>query len=169
MPPYKGFTLVELMTTLVISTTLISVAIPNFNSLYDHYRADSYIRVIQQTLHLARNSAINYGTRVTVCPMIEKQCSNDWRVGITVFVDSGVSNIIDNTDEVLIKTNAFPRDDFITYNRSAVRFQADGLASGTNGTLKYCPSNIKSEYSKAVIINQSGRVRFSKEKVIECN
>ncbi|MPY20997.1 prepilin-type N-terminal cleavage/methylation domain-containing protein [Shewanella psychropiezotolerans] len=168
MKKNNGFTLVELMTTLVISTTLISIAVPNFNSLYAHYRADSSIRVIQQTLQMARNSAISYGVRVTVCPIIENQCSDDWTIGITVFIDSGASNVIDGQDEVLMKTASFYHEDFVTYNRSAIRFQADGLASGTNGTLKYCPSSTRSEYSKAVIINQSGRIRFSKAAIIEC-
>ncbi len=164
-----GFTLIELMMTLVVSTTLISIAVPNLSSLYEYYRADSSIRIIQQTLQLARNSAISYGIRVTVCPLIENQCTDNWNLGLAVFIDSGSPNVIDNNDEVLIKTNAFYHDDFIVYNRTAIRFQADGLASGTNGTLKYCPSSVKSEYSKAVIINQSGRVRFSKAKVIECD
>ncbi|AQS37529.1 prepilin-type N-terminal cleavage/methylation domain-containing protein [Shewanella psychrophila] len=164
----NGFTLIELMTTLVVSTTLISIAVPNFNSLYEHYRADSSIRVIQQTLQLARNTAINYGVRVTVCPIVENQCSDDWTIGITAFIDSGAGNVIDGQDEILIKTASFYHDDFVTYNRSAIRFQTDGLASGTNGTLKYCPSSTMNEYSKAVIINQSGRIRFSKANIIEC-
>ncbi|BAJ00984.1 GspH/FimT family pseudopilin [Shewanella violacea] len=165
----NGFTLIELMTTLVISTSLVSIVVPNFHSLYEHYRADSSIRVIQQTLQLARNTAINYGVRVTVCPVIKNKCSHDWSIGITVFIDSGASNIIDNQDEILFKTASFYHGDFVTYNRTAIRFQADGLASGTNGTLKYCPSSILSEYSKAVIINQSGRIRFSKADTIECS
>lgn len=165
----KGFTLVELMTTLVVSTTLISIAVPNFNSLYDHYRADSAIRIIQQSLQFARNSAISYGTRVTACPVLGNQCTSNWKLGITIFIDSGESNVIDANDEILIKTSPFHQKDFISYNRRAVRFQADGLASGTNGTLKYCPSSVKNQYSRAVIVNQSGRVKFSKGKVIECN
>ncbi|SQH75673.1 Prepilin-type N-terminal cleavage/methylation domain-containing protein [Shewanella benthica] len=164
----NGFTLVELMTILVISTSLISIAVPNFNSLYDHFRADSSIRVIQQTLQMARNTAISYGVRVTVCPITENECSEDWTIGITVFIDSGASNVIDGQDEILFKTARFYHNDFVTYNRSAIRFQADGLASGTNGTLKYCPSSTMSQYSKAVIINQSGRIRFSKADIIEC-
>ncbi len=165
----NGFTLVELMITLVVSTVLISITVPNFNSLYEHYRADSSIRVIQQTLQMARNIAINYGIRVTVCPIIKNECSDDWTIGITVFIDSGVSNVIDGQDEIMIKTGRFHQGDFVTYNRGAIRFQIDGLASGTNGTLKYCPSSTTSQYSKAVIINQSGRIRFSKANIIECS
>ncbi len=165
----NGFTLIELMITLVLSTILISIVMPNFNSLYEHYRADSSIRVIQQTLQMARNTAISYGARVTVCPITENECSDDWTIGITVFIDSGVSNVIDGQDKILIKTSRFYQNDFVTYNRSAIRFQADGLASGTNGTLTYCPSSTISQYSKAIIINQSGRIRFSKKNIIECS
>lgn len=168
METNKGFTLVELMTTLVVSTTLISIAVPNFNSLYDHYRADSAIRNIQQTLQLARNSAISYGVRVTICPVIENQCNEDWKLGLTVFTDSGERNTIDGTDLIISQSSPFEEKDTVVYNRAAIRFQPDGLASGTNGTLKYCPTTPESQYSKAVIINQAGRVRFSKEKNISC-
>jgi len=168
MKTIKGFTLIELMTTLVVSTTLISIAAPNFNSLYDHYRADSSIRNIQQTLQLARNSAISYGVRVTTCPVVENRCNEDWGLGLTVFTDSGERNTLDGTDLIISQTSPFEEKDTVIYNRAAIRFQPDGLASGTNGTLKYCPTTPDSQYSRAVIVNQAGRVRFSREEDISC-
>lgn len=169
MKTHAGFTLIELMTTLVVSTTLISIAIPSLSSLYQAYRADSAIRTIQSTLQLARNSAISYGSRVTACPLLEGACTQDWRIGITIFIDRGDPNTIDGSDQVLMTTDRFHQGDFVTYNRSAVRFQPDGLASGTNGTLRYCPSSVSSEHSKAVIVNQAGKIRFSKDSNIRCN
>lgn len=164
-----GFSLVECMTTLVISTILISVGVPQFQSIDEYFRADSAIRRVQQTLQFARNHAINYSSRVTVCPITEGKCSKDWKIGLTIFTDLGESNQIDGTDAIIFNTGPFDTRDFITYNRQAVRFQPTGLASGTNGTLKYCPSTQNSEHAKAVIVNQAGRVRFSTKKVIICD
>ncbi|NRB25264.1 GspH/FimT family pseudopilin [Shewanella sp.] len=164
----NGFTLVELMTTLVVSTTLISIAAPNFSSLYQHYRADSAIRVIQQTLQMARNTAISYGVRVTTCPLVDNRCNDNWSLGLTVFTDSGERYIVDGTDLIIYQTSPFKDEDTVIYNRAAIRFQPDGLASGTNGTLKYCPTTPDSQYSRAVIINQAGRVRFSTKEGISC-
>lgn len=164
-----GFTLIELMITLVVATILIVIAVPSLSQLYEAQRAQAAIRVIQQTLQYARNAAISFGVRVTVCPITSDSCSKDWRLGLTVFTDSGDKNRIDNTDKILLQTSPFNPQDIVSYNRSAVRFHPDGLASGSNGTLRYCPSSPTSPYSKAVIVNQAGRVRFSQANQIECS
>lgn len=169
MKYYYGFTLVELMTTLVVATTLISIAVPNLSSLYEAQRANSSIRVIQQTLQFGRNAAISYGVSVTVCPVKDNQCDSNWGNGLTVFTDSGDRNQLDGNDAILLQTSPFNSKDIVSYNRSAVRFQPDGLASGTNGTLRYCPNSANSPNSKAVIVNQAGRVRFSNQKTIYCS
>lgn len=169
--PHKttGSTLIELMVTLVVATILIVIGVPSLHQLYEAQRAQSAIRVIQQTLQYARNAAINFGVRVTVCPITSDSCSKDWRLGLTVFTDSGDKNRIDDTDKILLQTSPFNPKDIVSYNRSAVRFHSDGLASGSNGTLRYCPSSATSPYSKAVIVNQAGRVRFSQSNKIECS
>ncbi|MCL1056986.1 GspH/FimT family pseudopilin [Shewanella gelidimarina] len=169
MKYHNGFSLVELMVTLTVATILMSITLPNLSSLYEAQRANSSIRVIQQTLQYGRNAAISYGVRVTVCPVKDNQCDSDWRNGLTVFTDTGDKNQLDGNDAVLLQTASFNSKDIVSYNRSAVRFQPDGLASGTNGTLRYCPGSASSPYSKAVIVNQAGRVRFSKMKNINCS
>ncbi|PKG76411.1 general secretion pathway protein GspH [Shewanella sp. GutCb] len=164
-----GFTLIELMVTLVVATILTVIAVPSFNTLYAQIRSDSSIRKIQQSVQLARNHAIAYGLRVTVCPISEQGCSDDWHNNITVFTDSGTLNLIDGQDKIIYIIGPFNAKDFVSYNRTAIRFQAEGLASGTNGTLSYCPDTINNSYSRAIIVSQSGRVRFSKKKNIECD
>ncbi|MCL1138937.1 GspH/FimT family pseudopilin [Shewanella pneumatophori] len=162
-----GFTLVELMITLAVTTILIAVSTPSLTSLYAHNRSDSNIRKIQQSVQLARNHAVAYGLRVTVCPMEAQSCSANWQNNITVFTDSGVTNRLDGVDQIIYTLGPFNPNDYIGYNRTAIRFQPEGLASGTNGTLRYCPDTQDSEYSRAVIINQSGRIRFS-NKPVQC-
>ncbi|QYJ85253.1 GspH/FimT family pseudopilin [Shewanella mesophila] len=164
-----GFTLVELMVTLIVLTILVGIAAPNLTELYDAMRSNANIRTIQQTIQYGRNAAISYGVRVTTCPIKDYQCDDNWQNGLTVFTDSGEKNIIDSNDKILIQTAPFNNRDTVIYNRTSVRFQPDGLAYGTNGTLRYCPSSKTSPYSKAVIINQAGRVRFSKDTNISCD
>lgn len=163
-----GFSLIELVTTLSISTLLLSIGVPTFTDITDSIRADSNIKTIQQTLVFARNTAINYGYRVTVCPLIDGQCHEDWQKGISVFTDSGTAETLDLNDKVIMTLDEFDSQDFIKYNRSSVKFQPDGLASGANGTFKYCPRTVDSKNSKAVVVNQAGRVRISTAKNIDC-
>lgn len=168
MKKYHGFNLIELMVTLVVATILIGIAAPSLSNLYDAQRANSAIREIQQTLQFGRNAAISYGLRVTICPLKDNQCDDNWQNGLTVFTDSGVLNQLDNSDQLLLTTGPFNSNDSVTYNRDAIRFLPDGLASGTNGTLIYCPRSTDNPNARAVIVNQAGRVRFSNKKDINC-
>ncbi|PKG80344.1 general secretion pathway protein GspH [Shewanella sp. Actino-trap-3] len=164
----KGFSLIELIVTMLIATLISLIAIPSFTALIEQVRASSNIKVIQQTIQLGRNMAISYGSRVTICPLVDNLCSSDWSIGLSVFIDHGQKNQLDASDRLLQQTSPFHENDYIDYNRPAIRFQPDGLASGTNGTLTYCPGSVDSPYSKAVIVNQAGRVRMSNKKNIEC-
>lgn len=169
MRTHNGFTLIELMTTLVVVMILTTIVTPSMIDLNISYRAKSAIKMIQQTFQLARNQAISYGSRVTACPVNNNRCVADWKIGITVFTDRGELNVIDGADEIIFMTSPFHSDDIISYNRLSVRFQPDGLASGTNGTLKYCPLSSDNKHSKAIIVNQAGRVRFSTKNNINCD
>ncbi|WP_044556018.1 GspH/FimT family pseudopilin [Shewanella piezotolerans] len=164
----QGFTLIECMVTLVILTILLSVSIPSLSTVYAQVRASLSIKEIKQSIQLARSYAISYGQRVTVCPLTETRCNSNWGNNISVFSDSGESNHIDGTDQLLFTIGPFDSRDFVQYNRRAIRFLPSGLASGTNGTLTYCPESLNSQYSAAIIVSQSGRSRFSNNKTITC-
>ncbi|MDT3337394.1 GspH/FimT family pseudopilin [Shewanella sp. SP1S1-7] len=165
----KGFSLIELIISLAVLTILLTGGVPSLTDVYTQYRADSSIRIIQQTLQFARNQAITLNRTVTACAVIDQKCEQNWQAGLTVFIDTNNNNQLDDSDKKLYITNAFDSKDIVKYNRTAIRFQPDGLASGTNGTLKYCPSSATSPYSRAVIVNQAGRVRLSKNSNINCS
>ena len=163
-----GFNLIELMTSITIVGLLSVIAFPSFKSMQQQFRVDSNLRTIQQSLQFARNVAITYGTRVTVCPLVNGKCGGEWNQGFTVFTDSKTTNQLNVNDVIMLEVNQFHEEDIIQYNRLALRYQPDGLASGTNGTLTYCPESINSPFSKALVVNQAGRVRYSTKKLITC-
>lgn len=165
----KGMTLTEIIITLSIMLILITIAVPPISASYQYYRADKAIRQIQQGLLLARNYAVSYQIPVTVCPSIHSQCSNNWQNSIIIFTDINKTNKVDNNEKVIQKIDHTFSEDTISFNRNYVRFQADGSAAGSNGTLIYCPSTKDSDYSKALIINRSGRVRLSEKSNIGCS
>ena len=159
MPAHKGFSLIEMIVTLTIAVILATVAVPNLTKAYDFYRAESNVSKVKSFFMTARNQAISYGARVTVCPLEGNRCNNDWSKGMTMFVDTGAYSTLDGDDKVLKVMPAFPPADSVQYSRTAVRFLPTGLASGTNGTFKYCPSSKNSEQSVGLVVNNNGRIR----------
>ncbi|MCE9685273.1 GspH/FimT family protein [Shewanella sp. AS16] len=164
-----GVTLIELLTTLAIALIGVLLSVPSLSSLYEKARADSAISRIQQTLLLARNQAINLNLNVSVCALEADTCTDNWESGLVVFTDSGEPNKLDGEDKILQQTDAFDSKDTLNYNRTSVRFQADGLASGSNGTFKYCPGSLDNPNSRAVVVNSAGRVRRSLASDISCS
>ena len=60
----NGFTIIEIMVVVTIALVLIVIGMPSMNSMYEGFRAKSSINIIEDSFILARNQAINYGTRV---------------------------------------------------------------------------------------------------------
>lgn len=164
----RGFNLIEILTTITIMGLFTVMALPSFKALIQQLRVDSNLRTIKQSVAFARNMAINYGARVTMCPLKQDKCAKEWQNGFTIFIDKGKSNQLDANDTLLLSISQFHQEDIIQYNRKAIRFQPDGLASGTNGTLTYCPEDYTSPYSQALVINQAGKARYSTKKTITC-
>ncbi|MFQ6370128.1 GspH/FimT family pseudopilin [Shewanella sp. YIC-542] len=157
----SGFTLVETIVALLVLTILLGVAIPSLTELQRQYRTDAAMRQLQQFIALARNQAINYRTRVVVCRLENNSClDSDWQAGISAFIDNNDDRIRDSSEPLLQESGTFHREDGIFYNRKAIRFMQDGLATGSNGTLSYCPDNL-ADNGQALIVNQAGRTRRS--------
>ncbi|WP_076407832.1 GspH/FimT family pseudopilin [Shewanella sp. UCD-KL12] len=163
----NGFTLIELMVTLVVAMLLVGVGAPSLKALYEGYRSDSEIRKVNQSLLFARSHAVSYGSRVTMCPVVSGSCTADWSEGYKIFLDNGVANEIDGNDEILTVVGAINSSDFVSYDTSSISYSPDGLLTGafTSGLFVYCPGNQSSEESLGIEISPSGKAKYSTASV----
>lgn len=93
-----GFTLVELMVTVIVIAIVATVAVPNFARVIESTRLTGYSSELVSALNVARSEAIKRGGRVGVCASSdEATCSgsDDWSNGWIVYVDDGSGNVAD--------------------------------------------------------------------------
>jgi len=163
----KGFTLIELMISISVTSILVSIAVPNFSSFIAKIRVDNEIAQLQRLLATARNTAINTGLPTTICPLDNnKECNTQWHEELSVFIDMNDNQIYEPlSGENLIRIKkTIKSTDKLQYGlgRKRVKFAPTGrtIGWGSNGTFKYCPKDHE-ESSRAVSVATSGRFYLS--------
>ncbi|WP_426207560.1 GspH/FimT family pseudopilin [Massilia sp. TWP1-3-3] len=84
----SGFTLIELVVTMVIIAILASISAPSFNSMIIGNRLSGEMNAIIGGLNIARSEAQKRGTTVSVCAGTDIACVTDWSAGWVVLLES---------------------------------------------------------------------------------
>jgi type IV fimbrial biogenesis protein FimT len=162
----KGFTLIELMVSVSVTSILAAIAIPNFNDFIVQMRVDNEISQLHRMLLITRNAAINSGQKAIICPLDNAfQCTSQWQNELSVFVDVNDNKEFDNNEKVISYRAAINAEDKLIYGkgRNKITFKPTGQLSGlANGTFRYCPLNHK-EKSRGIVVARSGRLYQSSD------
>lgn len=98
---WKGFTIIELMITLVVAAILLSVGIPSFIDMMKNNRLATATNNVAASVNFARGEAIARGQRVKVCKSVDGfDCTadDDWEQGWVVMVDDDDDGTPDDID-----------------------------------------------------------------------
>lgn len=143
----RGFTLVEVLTTLAVLGVSLSLVVPSLAGVAQSSRSASAINELVATLHIARSEAIARNSRVVVCPSEDGLHCGDvtWDAGWIRFVDTNGDYRPDADKPVLgaspalaalrIHTDTF--DTALGFGPSGGVVVPDGLAAG--GDFTFCP------------------------------
>jgi type IV fimbrial biogenesis protein FimT len=88
----RGFTLIELMISILVLAILVGVAVPSFREAALSSRLSAYANDLLASAQLARSEAIKRNAPVTLCASEDgDECSEDvgWEVGWIVATDGG--------------------------------------------------------------------------------
>ena len=171
----RGFTMMELLITVVVAAILMSFAVPSFQSAIQESRQKNSVFTLVGGLTYARSEAIKRSSRVSVCARsTNSTCGTNWDKGWIVFVDNGPNpGVIDATETVLKVTSSLPTGLKITNSavvhgasdaiqRTYVRFGPRGLSNWRgSGTFTVCDERGTSS-ARAVNLSMSGDVRSAR-------
>jgi type IV fimbrial biogenesis protein FimT len=179
----QGFTLIELIITVVIVSILAAVVVPGFTNIVRANRQVTNTNDLVAALHFTRSEAIRRGDRVTLCQSDDAaSCTNanKWEEGWIVFNDANDNDIFDADTETLIRVHEGVGDTQTTVRadsaaiRNNVSFLATGFPERTDGTaqagvFRICDDD-GLDSARGVIVTAAGRVRSTRDQpdIVAC-
>lgn len=157
----RGFTLVELLATLVILALLLGAGVPAYESLIEDNRMVTNINELSAAIQFSRSEAIKRGVPVRMCisstaALNNGGCSNgsDWSAGWNVRIVGGAVlrrhaplDGLETLDEIGSPAN----DGWFTFDR--LGFTAD------TKVVVACNVDDDADKARGIIVNAVGQVR----------
>lgn len=162
----NGFTLIELMLTLVIMAILVTLTLPGFNTLITSYERQGAVHDLLGLFALAREHAVMNGTLVTVCPLDDqKKCGTNWNGEIHAFSDP--ENTRSASSEQAILQTILPQGNgkftVRSLHKSFFQFHPTGFTYSDLGNITWCPASGDPSQAAQIILNRGGRVRIARD------
>jgi len=168
----NGFTLIELMSVLAITSILYSVAIPSFQSLIASHQLYTLNQRLFTLIQYTRSKAAFQAKNTILCPSEDQEnCVNDWQLPLMIFIDLN-NNKKRDEEEVIDRIKAIAQANYRIQWRASgssryLRYVSDGSTVYQNGTFTLCPTVNDIRYIQKIIIFRSGRARQGRKHEIK--
>ena len=169
----RGFTLIELMITLVILGVTVTMATPAMQHVIQGSRLRTETTRLLDAINLARSEAVLRNVAVSLCPssMADSgvpDCAGDFNDGWIVFTNRNRDRIIDaGSDRIIRAFEAIPPGYSLTNLAGSrpieelITYLPDG-SSRRNLSLLLCPPDSNRIEPWRVVLNQVGRARAAR-------
>lgn len=130
--PQAGFTLVELMMTVLAGAILLTIAVPSFQTLIRNNRLATQVNDFVSVLQYARSEAARRRQTISLLP---KSGTNNWAGGWTVWVDldsNGVQDDDSNGDGVVNEADVLRSEPALSGGFK--------LTAGSTAPIQYAPT-----------------------------
>lgn len=171
----RGFSLVELIVTLVVAAVLI-VSVPSIRPMLQDGRLSTQANDLIGDLNYARSEAIKRRAFVGVCISTNgTSCAGggNWRDGRAVFVGTGNNGTWQANDTILRFRGPLTSADTLTTTALAdpIIFSANGASNlniGATGFFTFCDDRGFTK-GKMVNVNSMGQIAVSHRAPLACN
>lgn len=164
----RGFSLVELLITVVILAVLAAIAVPAFSQIIARNRLATAANELLWILKVARAEAIKSGYRTVICASADQiNCSGSWHDGWMLFIDHNRTAKPASSSAILHVQRPFPKEVSISGNgkvKNNIAYQPNGHLGAINGLLQNGTFSISvtGAEPRQIIISNSGRPRVIK-------
>ncbi|HEU4623254.1 MAG TPA: GspH/FimT family pseudopilin [Steroidobacteraceae bacterium] len=159
----RGFTLIELMTAILVLGILLGFAVPSYREMTRNNRIAAAQNDFVAALALARSEALRRGRTVSICPSTDGTgCATaaDWKSGWIVFEDAdGTLGTVDTKDVVLQKWGALAGETTFTTTATSLTYAPTGMQTpiGTK-TFKVSAASCIGSKARLVSVGPIGSV-----------
>jgi type IV fimbrial biogenesis protein FimT len=142
----NGFTLIELMITLVVVSILLGIAVPYLGNFTKNSRLTGQANDLVIAIQLARSEAVKRGINTIICPSSNQtSCSSnasDWQNGWLVFSDFNLNGnlepgasapLCEETEDCVMRTGSgLSHNNTLTTTATRLRFLPTGMSSASS-------------------------------------
>lgn len=156
-----GFTLIELMITIVLIAIMVNLVIP-LSLVLEDFKLNYLSQRLYSSALLARSEAIKRGVPVSVCRSANGTVCHpgtDWSVGWMIFVNPNRSGGVDPGEEIIQVYNRVNSPMKITWSDGQLLTFLSRGSPPVPGTYTLCPVRGESVAKREVHISGSGSVR----------
>lgn len=164
----RGFTLVELLITIVVASILIAVAVPAFSSFVQNNRITAQTNELVTAIATARSEAIKRKQGVTVCNSSDgATCSGSWDQGWILFTDANSNGTVDAGDNDTVLRVWGPFNGGMTITTIPANTRSASLdrlgAASSNVTFQLRIPDCRGDKARDLILRTSGVVETSSQ------
>ncbi len=150
---HRGFTIIELMITILLLGVMATLAVPSFSGILKQNRLSAQTNTILSALNYARNETINQNNNVVIAPTV---AGTDWSGGWSVRLNSAAGAVLHSFEGFKNAT--------VASDVSTIIYQPDGTTqSGAVINIDITPSKCPTGKNdvRRITISPSGQSRSS--------
>lgn len=162
----RGFSLLELLVTMLVASLILGLGVPSFTAMLARNRQTAEVNALFHALYLARKESLRRRQVVSLCPSANGhrcQPGRDWSAGWILFANTDRDQPPQrDTGEALVYAHTVADGVRITANRRG--FTSRGVRKrATNGTFVICDKAARI-VPKALVVSYTGRPRVARRQ-----
>lgn len=162
----SGFTLIELMVTLVLGAIILTIAVPSFRTFVQDTQLTTTVNEMVTDINLTRSEGVKNGAGATLCKRNGGGTACDssaaWDAGWIVFADTDRDGVVDAGETLLRVHEPLLAELDVTFTPNRITYDSRGAASGFSGTIVVCDARGAGD-ARGLILSNTGRLRRAQD------